>query len=76
MLDVDFPYFDFVHTVLPTRLTLKEYYRQLYWLYRRSIPATRYIAYLRQYPVSQMIAVFWTNYRLLSRLKNAYKDYQ
>lgn len=74
MLNVDFEYFDLVHTVLPTKLSLKEFYRQLYQLYQNSIPMNKY-RYLRNYPINRMIALLWNNYRTMSRIKNLYKDY-
>lgn len=38
----DYAYFDFVHSVLPTRLSRKDFYDQFVWLYSKSYSFRRY----------------------------------
>lgn len=75
MLKVDFEYFDYVHTILPTRLSLKEFYKQLAWLHKNSLSLKTYFNYLRKFSFPQRFRVAWAHYRFLSRVKTLYKDY-
>jgi radical SAM superfamily enzyme YgiQ (UPF0313 family) len=68
--------FDFIHTVLPTRLPLKDFYDEYYQLYRKSFSFARSVSYLRKYPVSQIPKTLVKVYRFYSQLKNAYRDYR
>jgi radical SAM superfamily enzyme YgiQ (UPF0313 family) len=75
ILDVGLEFFDFMHAVLPTKLPLKEFYGQLARLYRDSNPWQTYLSFLRTLPPTKVIGVAWLHRRLLSRLKNLYKEY-
>jgi radical SAM superfamily enzyme YgiQ (UPF0313 family) len=75
ILDLDLEFFDCVHAVLPTKLPLKEFYGQLARLYRDSTPWQKYLSFLRTLPPTKVIGVAWLHRRLLSRLKNLYKEY-
>lgn len=62
----DYDLFDFIHTVLPTRLPLEEFYREYGRLYRTAIPPLRQLALLRKYrpaaiPGALLISARWTN---------------
>ncbi len=63
-----------VHAVLPTRLPLAEFYRQLLTLYTRSLPLTQTIRTLMRYGLFRA----WRQLGLLSRfsryLKNAHLE--
>lgn len=75
ILEVGWEYFDCVHTVLPTKLPIKEFYRQLAKLYRESTTLKSYLNYLRRHPLTKMPRTAWVNYRDLSRINSLYKDY-
>jgi len=75
ILDLDLEYFDCMHTVLPTKLPLKEFYAQFAKLYRDSGSWQSYLRFLRTLPPTRVISIAWLHYRLLSRLRNLYKEY-
>jgi radical SAM superfamily enzyme YgiQ (UPF0313 family) len=68
--------FDFVHTVLPTELPLKEFYAEYSNLYRDAIPLTRSVNTLKRFPLREMPAALLKSLRVLFMLRNAYKDYE
>jgi hypothetical protein len=67
--------FDFVHTVLPTELPLKEFYAYYSNLYRDAIPLTRSVNTLKRFPLKEMPAALLKSLRILGMLRNAYRDY-
>jgi radical SAM superfamily enzyme YgiQ (UPF0313 family) len=71
--DTDF--FDFIHTVLPTRLPLEEFFDELMGLYRWAVPQTRQLALLRKFPVGEWPAVWARSYRTFKRMKTIARDY-
>jgi hypothetical protein len=75
MITQDYDYFDFVHTLLPTVLPLKDFYEAYYQLYQRAILLTRRLAMLRKMPLRDVAAMLSSAYRVFSQLRNTYKDY-
>ncbi len=71
--DTDF--FDFIHTVLPTRLPLEEFCEELMGLYRRAVPPARQLALLRKFPVGEWPAVWGRSHRVFKRMKTMAQDY-
>jgi radical SAM superfamily enzyme YgiQ (UPF0313 family) len=71
----NYDYFDFLHTLLPTRLPLEEFYQELYGLYKSSIPAARWASFLARYPLHEIPSVIRKSNRIFSRIRNAYSDY-
>ena len=67
--------FDFVHTVLPTELPLKEFYVEYSNLYRDAIPLTRSVNTLKRFPLKEMPAALLKSLRILGMIRNAYRDY-
>ncbi len=76
LLTHNYDYFDFIHTLLPTSLPLKEFYHEYYQLGRRAIPFGKQLSFLRSYPLREIIPTLVKSYRFYSRLKSAYLDYQ
>ena len=72
----NYDFFDFVHTVLPTELPLKEFYAQYSNLYRDAIPLTRSFNTLKRFPLKEMPAALLKSLRVLGMLRNAYRDYE
>ncbi len=72
----NYDHFDFLHTVLPTELPLKEFYAEFAKLYRGAIPLSGSISMLRRFPLKQIPAMLLKSVRLLSCLRNAYRDYE
>jgi radical SAM superfamily enzyme YgiQ (UPF0313 family) len=71
----NYDYFDFLHTVLPTELPLKEFYAEYSNLYRDAIPLTKSVAMLRRLPLREIPVTLFKSFCLLISLRNAYRDY-
>lgn len=71
----DYEYFDFIHTLLPTALPLKEFYEQYYQLYMKSIPFPKTVGFLRKFPWTEIPSVVVKGMRWYRRLRTAYRDY-
>ena len=76
MIAHDYDYFDFVHTLLPTALPLKDFYEAYYQLYQRAIPLTKRLAMLGRMPLRDVPAMLSSSYRVFNRLRRAYQDYE
>lgn len=72
----NYDYFDFIHTLLPTKLPLKEFYEQYFWLYNGAIPLKRRLSLLRKYPLKELPSLIKKSRRLFKRMKTAYLDYE
>jgi radical SAM superfamily enzyme YgiQ (UPF0313 family) len=72
----NYDYFDFIHTLLPTALPLKEFYEEYYQLYRRAVPFTKGLTILRRLPLREIPLSLFRYSRFLNRLKRAYLDYE
>jgi radical SAM superfamily enzyme YgiQ (UPF0313 family) len=76
LLTHNYDYFDFIHTLLPTCLPLKEFYYEYYQLGRRAIPLRKQLSFLRSYSLGDIIPTLVKSYRFYNRLKSAYLDYE
>jgi radical SAM superfamily enzyme YgiQ (UPF0313 family) len=72
----NYDFFDFVHTVLPTELPLKEFYAEYSNLYRSAVPLSRSATLLKRFPLKEMPAALLKSFRVLGMVKNAYRDYE
>jgi radical SAM superfamily enzyme YgiQ (UPF0313 family) len=68
-------YFDFIHTLLPTALPLKQFYREYWRLYSRAIPFTKAISFLLKFPLKEIPSTLAKSFAFQRRLKTAYRDY-
>ncbi len=75
MLTHDTRYFDFLHTLLPTRLPLREFYEELNRLYMTAIPLTKGLSFLAKYPVREIPATLAKSVRAYRGIRNAWRDY-
>jgi radical SAM superfamily enzyme YgiQ (UPF0313 family) len=75
MIVRDYEYYDFIHTLLPTALPLKEFYREYYRLYTKGIPLGKAIGFLWKFPAREILPSLAKGFRWYGRLKRAYKDY-
>lgn len=69
--------FDLAHTVLPSRLPLEEFYKELYKLHKRvgSIKGT--ISFYKKYRLKDALTAMQKLYKnYLAKIKNAYKHHQ
>jgi hypothetical protein len=75
MITDNYDLFDFIHTLLPTKLPLKDFYDEYYKLYRHGIPAARQVPLLRKYPLREIPGALVRSYRVLNQVRRAYQDY-
>ncbi len=76
MITHNYDYFDFVHTLLPTALPLKDFYEEYYQLYQKAIPLTKRLSMLRKMQLKEVPAMLVSSYRTFTQLRNAYRDYE
>ena len=72
----DYDYFDFIHTLLPTRLPLKKFYQEYHSLYSKGIPFMKQLEFLSKFPGREIPDLLLNGRRFYAQLKSAYKDYQ
>jgi radical SAM superfamily enzyme YgiQ (UPF0313 family) len=67
--------FDLIHTVLPTTLPLKEFYKEYYRLYRGSVPPAKSFSLLGKYPWKEIPATIALSLRWYKRLRRLHLDH-
>ena len=72
----DYDFFDFIHTVLPTALPLKEFYEEHHRLYRGATSFAKQFATLKRYNLKDVPHLLGVNSRYQKQLRTAYLDYQ
>jgi hypothetical protein len=72
----EYDYFDFIHTLLPTTIPLKEFYAEYHDLYFKGISSRNQLAFLGKYPLQEIPQLLMRGQKYYKQLKNAYKDYQ
>jgi radical SAM superfamily enzyme YgiQ (UPF0313 family) len=75
LITTDYDLFDFIHTQLPTKLPLKEFFNNLNSLYFDTIPLGKSISFMRKYPLKEIPNLIYLTMKVSRRIKNAYKDY-
>ncbi len=75
LLTRNLDFYDFIHTVLPTALPLREFYAEVGRLYMKAVPLHMQLASLRKFRVSEIPGLVATGRRFYSRLKTAHLDY-
>jgi radical SAM superfamily enzyme YgiQ (UPF0313 family) len=75
MITDNYDLFDFVHTLLPTELPLKDFYREYYQLYIKSLSLRKRFAMIRKMQPKDIPTMFSNSYRTFERLRKAYQDY-
>jgi radical SAM superfamily enzyme YgiQ (UPF0313 family) len=75
LLTHNYDYFDFIHTLLPTRLPLKDFYRELTGLYRNAIPLPRALPLLKKWPARDIPGLLAKSQRVFARMQRLYEDY-
>jgi len=75
LLTHNYDYFDLIHTVLPTTLPLKEFYKEYFLLMWKAVTFGKRIAFLRKHECNEIPKVLLNAYKILGRLKKAYLDY-
>lgn len=72
----NYDYFDFIHTLLPTALPLKEFYSEYHTLWTKSIALSKQLSVLRKYPLREVPHLLAKGRRFYRRLKTAHLDYE
>jgi radical SAM superfamily enzyme YgiQ (UPF0313 family) len=72
----DYDYYDFIHTLLPTELPLKRFYREYHDLYSKGIAFYKQLEFLRKFPAKEIPRLLLAGRRFYRQLRSAYKDYQ
>jgi radical SAM superfamily enzyme YgiQ (UPF0313 family) len=75
MIMHNYDYFDFIHTLLPTKLPLKTFYEAYHRLYSSAIPLGKRFALLGKYRLRDIPPFLQGYYRFLRQLRMAYSDY-
>lgn len=75
LLTHDYGYFDFAHTLLPTTLPLRDFYREFAGLYERAIPLRRKIVFIRRFQPRDVFPMVRSGRRVIRRMRQAYRDY-
>jgi radical SAM superfamily enzyme YgiQ (UPF0313 family) len=76
MITHNYDYFDFIHTLLPTALPLKEFYEEYYQLLMKGISFKKKMSVMRKFPVKEILPTFVKGVRTFNRLRRAYLDYE
>ncbi len=76
LITTDYDLFDFIHTQLPTKLPLKEFFNNLHSLYFDTIPLGKSISLMMKYPLKEIPSLISLRMRVSQQMKNAYKDYE
>jgi radical SAM superfamily enzyme YgiQ (UPF0313 family) len=68
-------YFDFIHTVLPTKLPLEDFYEQYFRLYTKTIPFRNAFAFMMKFRLKDIPACVAKFQRWSKRLRKLHTDY-
>ena len=72
----DYDFFDFIHTVLPTTLPLRDFYAEYARLTGSAVSSVKGLATLRRYKLRDLPDTMARFVHVLRRLRNAYRDYE
>jgi hypothetical protein len=72
----EYDFFDFIHTLLPTALPLKQFYSEYRNLFRRAISPKNGMGFLRKYPLGDVVPTLVKSFRWNMRLRRAHLDYK
>jgi radical SAM superfamily enzyme YgiQ (UPF0313 family) len=74
IIDRNYDHVDFVHTLLPTALPLKEFYAECCRLYERALPFSSRLSMLRRIPLRDLRELQAMGTQFRRRLRAAYQD--
>jgi len=75
LITTNYDLFDLIHTVLPTKLPLKEFFYNYNWLVLESKTPAKNISFMMKYSLKEMPGLISFSIKFSKQLKNAYKDY-
>lgn len=75
LITTNYDFYDFFHTHLPTKLPMKEFYREYASLFSKSRSISSQFAFMRKYPIREIPSLFKTFNKFMKQLKNINNDY-
>jgi len=75
LITANYDYVDFFHTLLPTTLPRKEFYRELADLFKHSRSWKNQLRLMRKYRLRELPSLFRAYGSLMARLKTLDQDY-
>jgi hopanoid C-3 methylase len=75
LINFNYDYFDFFHTLLPTKLPVKDFYRELVALYNGSRSLKSQLKLMRRYRLRELPSLFRIYGDFMKRLKTLALDY-
>ncbi|MBE0426884.1 MAG: cobalamin B12-binding domain-containing protein [Nitrospirae bacterium] len=75
LINFNYDYFDFFHTLLPTKLPVKDFYGELVALYNGSRSLKNQIKLMRKYRLRELPSLFRIYGNFIKRLKTLAHDY-
>ena len=75
LINFNYDYFDFFHTLLPTALPVKDFYKELVALYNGSRSLKSQIRLMRKYRLRELPSLFRIYSAFIKRLKTLAQDY-
>ncbi len=76
MISHDYDFFDFMHTLLPTALPLKDFYEEFYQLWQKAVPMSKKLAMLRKMQWRDIPGLVARSQQVFGQLRKAYQDYE
>jgi radical SAM superfamily enzyme YgiQ (UPF0313 family) len=76
ILTQNYNYFDFIHTLLPTTLPLKQFYAEYRDLFIRGISMRNHLKFLGHFPPREWVGLLLQAQKFYRRLELAYRDYE
>jgi radical SAM superfamily enzyme YgiQ (UPF0313 family) len=76
LLTRDSDYYDFIHTVLPTALPLREFYEEYARLFTDAIPMARQLSLVRRYRLRELVSTVRRARRMYGRMRELWRDYE
>jgi radical SAM superfamily enzyme YgiQ (UPF0313 family) len=75
LITENYDLFDFLHTVLPPALSLKDFHMEVRGLYMRTMPLKQRLGFLAKYPLKEIPTTMIHASRFYQRMKKAHLDY-
>ncbi|MBI5021004.1 MAG: cobalamin B12-binding domain-containing protein [Ignavibacteriales bacterium] len=75
MIIDNYDYYDFFHTFLPTKLPLKEFYKEYVSLFKKSRSVSKQISFMKKYPIAEIPSLYKLYFKFVKQLNNIHKDY-
>ena len=72
----NYDFFDMIHTLLPTRLPLSDFYEEYCQLYKKAIAPTKGLAFVAKYRWKEIPSIMAKMFWWYKRLRTAHLDYE